>query len=481
MNGRLTAGLTTFSYEVAKAQGGSNHWSSTENNRNNGRNVNFNNGNTNNNNKYNSNVVRPVAAFADYPPNDFILSVWEAYDDCMHGKMRSEGAIEYMQIADHDIPCLAHELWTDTYRPGTSTCFLVKYPKWREVFAANFRDRIVHHWVCLRLNPLFEERFISQGNVSYNCRKGYGTDKAVERAAELMESISDHYRKPAWVFRGDLVGFFMAIDKDLLWHLLYKFMLRWQKRQKRESWKRIYNLGIVGTMPDMYWNILIRTTKVIVLHHPECDCVLNTKPHLWENMAPTKSLFTSDTGEPIGNLTTQLFANFLMSYFVAYVQFLFRQKRYGVIQFVDDFIIICDDLVFLVASIPQIESFLQTRLHQTLHKDKRYLQPVSHGVLFVGTFIKPSRLYLSNRTLARFKEKCAGFGKMLAAGDVSEYDLLHIEQTINSYLGFCRRRRTYKFRQEFLALLGTAFYHYFYVKGHYESIRTRRPYRPIAA
>ena len=63
LNGRLTAGQKSFSYEVAKVQYGSNHWSVTENNRNNARNVNFNNGNTNNNNKYNSNVVRPVAAF----------------------------------------------------------------------------------------------------------------------------------------------------------------------------------------------------------------------------------------------------------------------------------------------------------------------------------------------------------------------------------------------------------------------------------
>lgn len=130
MNGRLTTGLDSRSYEVAKTEEGSNHWSSTENNRNNGRNVNFSTGNTNNNNKYNSNVARAVAAFLDYDGHrDFIQSVWSAYHDCLRGKRRSEGAIEYMQIAREDIPVLAWELWSGTYTPSTSTCFLVRFPK----------------------------------------------------------------------------------------------------------------------------------------------------------------------------------------------------------------------------------------------------------------------------------------------------------------------------------------------------------------
>lgn len=126
MNGRLTAGQKPFSYEVAKPQNdSSNHWSSTENNRNNARNVNFNNGNANNNNKYNGNVVRPVAASQDYDtPEAFVASVWEAYYDCLRGKMRSKQAVEYMEIANEDIPVLAQELWRGTYQPGTSTCFL---------------------------------------------------------------------------------------------------------------------------------------------------------------------------------------------------------------------------------------------------------------------------------------------------------------------------------------------------------------------
>lgn len=478
LNGRLTmVGNPHLSYEVAKTEYGSNHWSSTENNRNNGRYVNFNNGNTNNNNKYNSNVVRPVAALDDYKnvPALFLASVWVSYDICLRGKMRSDGAIAYMQIAKYDIQALAYELWTGIYKPGTSTCFLVKYPKWREVFAANFRDRIVHHWVCLRLEPLFEHRFIAQGNKSFNCRKGFGTDKAVEHVAEAMRRVSDNYHKPAMVFRGDIVGFFMSIDKDLLWYLLDRFMRRWRFRETHFGWDS-YGLSM---QPEMYWDILIPTVRTIVMHHPEQDCVFNSPVYLWKHLARNKSLFTSPTGEPIGNLTTQLFANFLMSFFVSYVLFLFRGKNFDMAQFVDDFVIVCDDRRFLIDSLPKISAFLRDKLKLTMHENKRYLQPVSHGVLFVGTFIKPGRNYLSNRTMARLIEHCEGFGRLLEGCGFELQDLQHIEQVVNSYLGFTRRRRTYDFRRECIESLGDDFWQYFCVCGHYDYIRIQRKYQPL--
>ena len=233
----------------------------------------------------------------------------------------------------------------------------------------------------------------------------------------------------------------------------------------------------------MYWDVLFRVTRIIVMHHPEQNCVLNSPVHLWKNLAPNKSLFTSPTGEPIGNLTTQLFANFLMSFFVAYVQFIFRHKRFDMAQFVDDFVLVCDDLRFLVNSIPLLEAFLRDKLLLALHKDKRYLQPVSHGVLFVGTMIKPSRLYLSNRTLSRMTEKCNGFREILndmitdALPDLATLE--HIEQVVNSYLGFTRQRQTYNFRTSIIDSMDDAFWRHFTVKGHYESIRLKRQYRMI--
>lgn len=291
-----------------------------------------------------------------------------------------------------------------------------------------------------------------------------------------MKRVSCNYKKEAWVFKGDLVGFFMSIDKDLLWYLLERFMKRWKVKSSLNGW-RFYGLD---DMPEMYWNILFRVTRQVVMHHPEDDCMLNTPPSMWERyITPNKSLFTSPTGEPIGNLTTQLFANFLMSYFVAYVQWLFRRNVFGMAQFVDDFALVCDDKDAIKRNIPKIEAFLESKLKLKMHRNKRYLQQVSHGVLFVGTFIKPNRLYLSGATLARMKQKMLGFSRMLDEGGFSEYTLVHIEQTLNSYLGFCRRRRTYRFRKKMIDGLGSGFWKHFYVVGHYEKVRIKRKYRTI--
>ena len=481
----MTDDGTGASYDDAISQKDSNYWTASEYSASNAWRVNFGSGNvnnSNNNNKYNGNVVRAVAAYGVLFYS-FYLSLLEAYKDCLRGKSTSQQAVQYLLIANEDLICLAVELWTGSYKPGTSTCFLVKYPKLREVFAAQFRDRIVHHWICLRLNPLFEERFCSQGNVSFNCRKKFGTDAAINHIVKGIERVSDHYSDPAWAFHGDLVGFFMSIDKDQLWYLLERFINRWHKRFQREGWSRLCNdllerLGL-SAMPEMYWDILLRTTKTVVMHHPELDCVLNSPAEWWLGLEPNKSLFTSLTGEPIGNLTTQLFANFLMSYFVAYVLWLFRRKNFDMAQFVDDFILICDDLSFLVNSIPKVEDFLR-KLRLTLHRDKQYLQPVTHGLMFVGTCIKPGRLYLSNRTRARFEERCIGFRRMLETKPViTVLDIQRIEQVINSYLGFCKGRKTYKIRRYCIESIGPLFWKFFYVKGSFRSIRARRSCRQV--
>ena len=236
-------------YEVAILQSDSqaNRWSSTENNSSNAWNVNFGSGQfNNNNNKNNAFGVRPVVAYDT--PLDFQNLVNAAFRDCCKGKRNSTACIDYCQIANDDLPALAHELYTGTYRPGVSTCFLVKYPKYREVFAACFRDRIVHHLLFLQLNPLFEQRFVAQGNVSFNCRKGFGTRAAQMHAFECIRKATDNYRRKAWVYRGDIVSFFMSIDKRILWNKLEAFI------------KRNYS--------DPYLKVILTVTRIVVFSLP---------------------------------------------------------------------------------------------------------------------------------------------------------------------------------------------------------------------
>ena len=147
-------------------------------------------------------------------------------------------------------------------------------------------------------------------------------------------------------------------------------------------------------------------------------------------------------------------------------------------QFVDDFAIVCDDFHFLLSSIPLLSAYL-LKLCLKMHEDKRYLQPVSHGIMFVGSYIKPGRLYLSNRTLARFRERCVGYRRLLDEKECDVVQLQRIEQVLNSYFGFCARRKTYRYRRSLVEMLGTNFWKYFYVRGSYRNVRLRRKYRML--
>ena len=434
------------------------YWASTENSRNNAWNVNSNDGNTNGNNKYNSQSVRAAVAYGGF--KEAIKAVYEAYLDCKRGKMSSPYTIAYIEIAVDDLPRLAYEIYTAIYKPTVSICFLVKYPKLREVFAADFRDRIVHHWIIIRLEPLFERRFQQMGNISFNCRKGFGTLAAVKAAEKGMREVSCNYTHQAWVFKGDLVSFFMSIRRNLLWYLLERFIRRHYDGGDKE--------------------ILLRTVKTIIFHHPEDDCIINGDPKEWQKLPKNKSMFTIDRnlGGPIGNHTTQQFANFYLSIlFDTWLLFLMRGADFRIIRFVDDFLIICDDKNKILQVIPKLVAVTSIYgIH--IHNDKKYLQPVSHGVLFVGGYIKPRRTYVSSRTIGRFQERVFGFRKQLDENkNLTYYDLERIEQVINSYLGFCVHHQSYQIRKENIINLGDNFWKYFYVKGHYESIRIRPNYR----
>lgn len=461
LNGRHTCErkeITPASYEDAMPQQSANYWASTENNRNNAWNVNSNDGNTNGNNKYNSLTVRAAVAYGGF--KEAIKAVYEAYLDCKRGKMSSPYTIAYIEIAVDDLPRLAYEIYTAIYKPTVSICFLVKFPKLREVFAADFRDRIVHHWIIIRLEPLFERRFQQMGNISFNCRKGFGTLAAVKAAEKGMREVSDYYTKQAWVFKGDLVSFFMSIRRDLLWYLLERFIRRHYDGGDKE--------------------VLLRTVKTVVYHHPEDDCIINGDPAEWRNLPKNKSMFTIDhnLGGPIGNHTTQQFANFYLSIlFDIWILFLMRGANFRIIRFVDDFLIICDDKGKILEVVPKLVMIVSHYgLH--IHKNKRYLQPISHGVLFVGGYVKPRRTYVSSRTIGRFQDRVFGFRKQLDENNrLVYYDLERIEQVINSYLGFCVHHQSYQIRKENIINLGDNFWKYFYVRGHYESIRIRPKYR----
>ena len=140
-----------------------------------------------------------------------------AYYDCRRTKRRKQSATELEMDWESNIYKLYDEVNAKTYEIGKSITFVTTRPKKREVFAASFRDRVVHHLVCRKIEPLFENYFIHE---SYNCRKGKGTSYGVKRLHEKIAEVSQNYTRDCWIAKFDMQGFFMSIHKPTLWSML---------------------------------------------------------------------------------------------------------------------------------------------------------------------------------------------------------------------------------------------------------------------
>lgn len=488
----------------------SNHWAATEYNSNNAWNVNFGSGNFGNNNKYNSNVVRAVAALREEEIESFV----EAYDECCRNKRTSKECIRYSLDAVTDLPVLAAEVFSMIYHPSTSITFIVLRPKPREIFAAGFRDRIVQHWIILRLNDIIEQRFVSQGNVSYNCREGFGTllaQKDIQRKMQKAGCGPDSY-----VGHYDIRSFFMSIDVELLWQRLEPFI------QENYKW---YQLPSGRVLDDK--EVLLWLTKTVIFHRPQSNCEYRGDVALRELVNPSKMLTNRDdlVGMPIGNITSQILANFFLSFFDEWMLTRIHQLGFGALpwdvpaeqrdgvelasdhylRFVDDYTLIglprevCKQL-FREASV-----WLHDTLHLSLHDDKVYLQHITHGVKMIGAVICPNRIYISNRTKSHFCSSVRQLndvsGRIVSAVRASHpsngkplvpvrrgmyrmlEELEHYIQSANSLLGLMRHLDTYAIRRYAFerAHRGKPYrrhllYATCYTRSGYVSLRIRKPF-----
>lgn len=450
-NGR-GAGTSTevLAKEILTHAVSANYWSSTENSENNAWNVNFSNGNTWNNNKYNGNAVRAVAALGI----EVKLGWVEAYHDCCNNKKSSYECNEYRAHYELDLWLLIYEVYSQTYKPGPSTCFVVTRPKLREVFAAAFRDRIVHHWICIRLNPLFEARFNAQGNVSHNCRKGFGTSSAVSAFSRDVCVVTQNYTREAHIGRFDVKAFFMSISPQILWELLRPFILENYKGE------------------DI--NTLLYLTEVVIMNRPQDNCIRKSPEELFKALPPGKSLFNSDTGVPIGNLPSQLFANFLMSFLdeaMATLEKMIGPENFRYERYVDDFTVVCVWQEVITSLNPIVEQLLSSKLGLTLHPDKVYLQEAEKGAAFVGSVVKQGRVYLSNRTvhglheaLDTLQDVCIELSEKGADAELLKL-LEHSISSVNSYLGFTIHCAAYRIRREAFARIDKRCWQFCYTKG----------------
>lgn len=363
----------------------------------------------------------------------------EAYFDCRHSKRRTASAVVYEMNYESHLIALRDRINARTYQPGKSICFVVTRPRYREVFAASFEDRIVHHYIALRLNPLFERIFSPR---TFNCRKGKGQLYGVNMLREDIRQCSGNYTKDCYILKLDLKGFFMSIDKMLLAEKVDSFIVENYKGEDIEDLRYL--------------------CRVVILHSPEKNCERHSPMSYWEKLDRNKSLFTNGEGKgiAIGNLFAQIFANFLLNTLDRYLESE-GIEHHG--RYVDDFYCIYKSKKKLLAMMPKIREKL-AKLGLRLNEKKFYLQHYSKGVEFTGSVIKPGRVYICNRTITNF---IAAIRRLNKASN--ERQAIHAVSSINSYLGLLRHTNEYANRRRILNMIEPhVFKEYVYIKGHYE-------------
>ncbi|MGY1448749.1 RNA-directed DNA polymerase [Pseudomonas chlororaphis] len=316
----------------------------------------------------------------------------QAYYDCRRRKRNTASARRYEQDMEINLLELYDDLIAGTYRPGRSICFVVTRPKAREVWAADFRDRIVHHLLYNHIGPRIERSFIAD---SCACIPGRGTLYAAKRLESKIRSASQNWSRPCWYLKLDLANFFVSIDKRVL---------AWQ---------------LAARIKEPWWLAL---AEQILMHDPRENYEVRSPANLFNRVPQHKRLTAQSAhlGLPIGNLSSQFFANVYLDALDQFAKHHLKAKHY--IRYVDDFVFLHESPQQLNEWLARVEAFLPN-LGARLNPTKTILQPVDRGVDFVGHVIKPWRRTTRKRSVAQALKRTAA---------APSEDL---RETANSYFG----------------------------------------------
>lgn len=290
-------------------------------------------------------------------------NLWRAYGKARRGKRYGEPAAHFDQRAEERILALQRELRAGTYRPGEAHHFFIHEPKRRKISAAPLRDRVVHHALVNVLEPFYEARFSA---ASFACRKGKGTHAAVDRA---------HWgvRNCRWLLKGDVVKFFPSVDHEVLRGLL---------------WRHVAD-------PD------VRRLADLILAAGQ-DVLADEREPAWfpddDLLAPAER----SCGLPIGNLTSQFFANVLLNELDQFVHREIQPREY--VRYSDDFILFDDDPAKLQDARRRLDAFM-AGLRLRLHARKTCIRPASQGVAFLGFRLTPTTRRVGRAAISRFRKR----------------------------------------------------------------------------
>ena len=310
-------------------------------------------------------------------------NLFSAWDEFKKDKRKKKDVLQFEWNLESNIFKLHKELEAKTYKHGPYTSFYINDPKQRHIYKAAVRDRVLHHAIFSILNQIFEKTFIPN---SFSCRLGKGTHKGIEILAKSLRQVSGNGHKPCFALKCDVKKFFDTVN--------HKILLKIICHKIKDK--------------DALWLI----KEIIRSYQTNCSTLFERR------------------GIPIGNLTSQLFANLFLNELDQFVKQDLKVKFY--VRYTDDFVIVSDSEAYLKDRILEIKKFLNDNLDLSLHPHKVSIHKFSQGIDFLGYVLRPHHRLIRTKTKKRIFKKIRLRIKEYKMGLITEESL---EQCLQSYLG----------------------------------------------
>ncbi|MBI4089463.1 MAG: group II intron reverse transcriptase domain-containing protein [Candidatus Levybacteria bacterium] len=333
-----------------------------------------------------------------YSYNDLIAisNLFQAWSEFRKGKSKRFDVQNFERRLEDNLFNLQRSLKNKTYRHGKYQSFYVNDPKQRHIHKACVSDRIIHHLLYNYLYEIFDRTFIFD---SFSCRLGKGTHRGVLRLATFARKISKNYTRSCFALKLDIKKFFASVDHKVLLNLL-------KKKIKDE---------------DILWLI----EQIIDSFHSKSAGVSLAR----------RGLASSNRGIPLGNLTSQIFANIYLNELDQFVKHKLKVKYY--LRYADDFIVLDSDRSNCNQYTSILAQFLKDRLKLQLHPKKIMIRKLNWGIDFLDYIV------LSYYILPRTKTKRRIFKKLEEKTGSSNFN-----QSLQSYLGYLKHANTHELTQE---------------------------------
>ena len=317
-----------------------------------------------------------------------LLQAWKEFRKCKTKKM---DVAEFEFNLENNLFSLHQELINKTYEPTKYQAFFVYDPKRRHIHKAIVKDRVLNQAVFRILYQIFDKHFIYH---SYSSRTKKGTHKASKKLFVALRKESKNWKQPVFVLKCDIRKFFDCIDHQILFELIKK------------------KISDVNTL----WLI-----DIILKSFEKCPGV----------------------GLPLGNVTSQLFANIYLNELDQFIKHKLKIKHY--FRYADDFVILQNNETKLKNILKQVKEFLKTNLKLELHPNKVFIRKLKQGIDFVGYVILPNTTVLRTKTKKRIFKKLIKAQEDLINGKI---DKDKFQQIKASYMGVLKHCRSNKIKRE---------------------------------